>query len=208
MPKIVAIMIEAAVAILVLWVLSFLSTLLHELGHALGYMLSTGGRHWHIRVGSGKKLLETKPLTVKLLVFDGCFHPAENRINSKGKLISTLMGGPVVSLVLVAVLLLLRFGGISFNSEILSSDSIDFFINYALFLNLFILVLSIIPIHYFHGEIKGMETDGLQILNAIKAERCLNRTTKAKKARLITNEKMDRADCADHGGYGVVILLR
>ena len=171
MPKVIAVIIELIAYLCVLWVMSFLSTLLHELGHAVGYMLWTGGRHWHIRIGSGKKLLETKPLTVKLLVFDGCFHPAENRINSKGKLISTLMGGPVVSLVLVAVLLLLRFGGISFNSEILSSDSIDFFINYALFLNLFILVLSIIPIHYFHGEIKGMETDGLKILNAIKGRK-------------------------------------
>ncbi|MBR5344525.1 MAG: hypothetical protein IK127_01695 [Clostridia bacterium] len=182
MPKIVAFMIEMAVTVLALWVLSFLSTFLHELGHAFGYMLSTGGRHWHIRVGSGKKLLETKPLTVKLLVFDGCFHPAENRIDSKGMLISTLSGGPVVSLVLVAALLLLRFGSISFSSEILSSDSIDFFINYALFLNLFILVLSMIPVHYFHGEIKGMETDGLQILNAIKGREMPKQSSKSEKS--------------------------
>ena len=169
MPKIVAIMIEMAVSVLVLWVLSFLSTFLHELGHAFGYMLSTGGRHWHIRVGSWKKLLETKPLTVKLLIFDGCFDPAENRIDSKGKLISTLSGGPVVSLVLVIVLLFVRFGSVSFASGIIASGAIEFFINYALYLNVFILVLSIIPVHYFHGEIKGMETDGLKIINAIKS---------------------------------------
>ncbi len=168
MPKIVAIMIEVAVAIMVLWVLSFLSTLLHELGHAFGYMLSTGGRHWHIRVGSGKKLLETKPLTVKLLILDGCFEPAENKIDSKGKLISTLVGGPLVSLVLVIALVLLRFGDVSFNSELIAASSIEFFLNYALYVNLFILVLSIIPAHYFCGEIKGMGTDGLKIINAIK----------------------------------------
>ena len=132
-------------------------------------MLSTGGRHWHIRVGSGKKLLETKPLTVKLLVFDGCFDPAENRIDSKAKLISTLLGGPAVSLVLVIVLLLLQLGNVSFNSEMIASNSIEFFINYALFMNMFIFVLSIIPVHYFFGEIKGMETDGLKIRNALKA---------------------------------------
>ena len=171
MPKIAAIIIEAGVAVLVLWVLSFLSTLLHELGHAFGYMLSTGGRHWHIRIGSGKKLLETKPLTVKLLVFDGCFEPAENRIDSKAKLISTLSGGPAVSLVLVIVLLFLRFESVSFNSDIIASGSIEFFINYALFLNVFILIMSIIPVHYFHGEIRGMETDGLKILNAIKGKK-------------------------------------
>ena len=168
MPKIIAVIIELFACICILWVISFLSTLLHELGHAIGYMLSTGSRHWHIRVGSGKKLIETKTLTVKILVFDGCFDPAENRIDSKGKLISTLIGGPVVSLVLVIVLLILRFGGVSFNSGIIASNSIESFINYALFCNVFILALSVIPGHYFYGEIKGMETDGLKIIKAIK----------------------------------------
>ena len=171
MPKMVAIVTETAVSILVLWVLSFLSTILHELGHAFGYMLSTGDRHWHIRVGSGKKLLDTKPLTVKLIIFDGCFEPAEGRINSKAKLISMLSGGPAVSLVLVVALLLLRFGSVSFNSGMIASGSIEFFINYALYLNLFILVLAIIPVHYFFGEIMGMETDGLKVLNAIKGRK-------------------------------------
>ena len=134
MPKIIALIIELFVCICVLWVISFLSTLLHELGHAAGYMLSTGDRHWHIRVGTGKKLLETKPLTVKLLILDGCFEPAENRIDSKGKLISTLSGGPAVSLVLVVLLLILRFGSVSFDSGIIASGSIELFINYALFL--------------------------------------------------------------------------
>ena len=31
-----------------------------------------------------------------------------------------------------------------------------------------ILILSLLPAHYFHGEMKGMETDGLQILHAIR----------------------------------------
>ena len=168
MPKIIAVIIELFVCICAFWVMSFLSTLLHELGHAVGYMLSTGGRHWHIRVGSGKKLLETKTLTVKLLMLDGVFVPAENRIDSKGKLISTLSGGPVVSLVLLVIVLLMRSGGVSFNSGIIASSAIESFINFALFCNVFILISSIIPAHYICGEIKGMETDGLKIINAIK----------------------------------------
>ena len=169
MSRIIAAIIELFVCICALWAVSFLSTFFHELGHAIGYMLSTGGRHWHIRVGSGKKLVETKALTVKLLVFDGDFEPAENRIDSKGKLVSTLIGGPAVSLVLVILLLLLRFGGVSFNSEVIASSAIESFLNYALFCNAFILVFSIIPAHYFFGEIRGMETDGLKIINAIKS---------------------------------------
>ena len=50
MLKILAIIIELFASIFVLWVLTLLSTLLHEFGHAIGYMLATGDRHWHIRV--------------------------------------------------------------------------------------------------------------------------------------------------------------
>lgn len=113
MPKMIAIVIEFAALIGIFWVLWFLSTFLHEFGHALGYMLATGDWHWHIRVGWGKRLLNTKALTVNLFVFDGFF----------------------------------------------------------IFLNLFILVLSLLPIRYFFGEIKGLETDGLQIIHALKKQK-------------------------------------
>ena len=44
MPKLFAFMIELLVSLCALWFLSFLSTFMHELGHALGYMLATGDR--------------------------------------------------------------------------------------------------------------------------------------------------------------------
>lgn len=171
MPKPVAFVIELLVCICALWIVSFFSTLFHELGHAAGYMLSTGGRRWHIRVGSGKKLLDTKSLTVKLLIVDGYFDPTEDRIDTKAKLIATLSGGPAASLVLVILLLILRFGGFTFDSEIIAAETIEFFINYALIYNLFILITSIVPAHYFSGENKGTETDGLKILNTIRDRR-------------------------------------
>ncbi|MBO4331186.1 MAG: hypothetical protein J5827_03835 [Oscillospiraceae bacterium] len=168
MPKIIAAVTEISVCICVLWLISFLSALLHELGHAVGYMLATGNRHWHIRVGWGKKLLETKTLTVKLLTLDGNFDPAENRIDSKAKLIAALSGGPAVSLILAAALSYLKFGGVSYDSGIIASNSIEALITIALFCNVFIFVSSVIPARYFFGEIKGTETDGLKIINAIK----------------------------------------
>ncbi len=167
-PMIIAVMIELLFTICAVWFLTFLSTLLHELGHALGYMLVTGDRHWHIRVGWGKQLLHTKTLTVNLLVFDGVFTPSEEKIDTKAKLITTLSGGPAVSLLLVLGLSILRFGGFSFRSDILADGVIEFFLNSALYLNLFILLLSVAPVHYFFGEVKGLETDGLQILDAIR----------------------------------------
>lgn len=169
MPKIIATVIELALSVCVLWVLFFLSTFLHEVGHALGYRISTGDRHWHIRIGWGKILLKAKRLTVKLFPFDGCFLPSEkDMINTTAQLIATLAGGPAVSLILAALLLSVKFGGVSLRSEVLASSAIEFFLNSALFINLFILILSLIPTRYFHGEIKGMETDGLQIIHAIK----------------------------------------
>ena len=167
---IIAVLIELLVWLCAIWFMAFLSTLLHELGHALGYMLATGDRRWHIWVGWGKRLLHTKALTVNLLVFDGVFTPAEKKIDTRSKLIATLSGGPAVSLLLVLGLLGLRFGGASFQSDILADGTIEFFLNSALFLNLYILILSVLPVHYFFGEIKGMETDGLQIICAMSKD--------------------------------------
>ena len=168
MLKILAFIIELLALICAFWVVSFLSGLLHELGHAAGYMLATGDRDWHIRVGWGKGLLNTKRLTVNLLVFDGFFTPSKNEFESKGKLIMTLLGGPFVSLLLVAGLLALRFGGLSFESDFFADGTLESLVNTALYINLFTLILSLAPIHYFHGEMKGTESDGLQVINVIK----------------------------------------
>ena len=167
MLKIVAVMAELFISICVMWLLTFLSTFLHEFGHALGYMLSTGDRHWHIRVGWGKRLLDTEALTVNLLVFDGLFTPLEKKIDTKSKLIATLAGGPAASLLLVLILSVLRSGVFAFRSEILADGGIAYFVNYAFFCNLFLLILSLAPVHYFWGEVRGMETDGLQIIHAL-----------------------------------------
>ena len=168
MPRILAVIIEWLVLLCVLWGIFFLSTLWHECGHAVGYMLATGDRHWHIRVGWGKRLIHTKPLTVNLLVFDGFFTPAEKKIDTKAKRIATLSGGPVFSLLLTAGLSALRFGGQSFASDFFAEGTVEFFLNTAIAVNLFIFVLSVAPVRYFHGEIKGLETDGLQILRAVR----------------------------------------
>ena len=171
MPKIIAFILEMTVSFIALWFLTFLSTLLHELGHALAYKLATGDRHWHIRVGWGKRLLNTKALTVNLLVFDGLFIPGEKKIDTNRKRITTLLGGPAASLVLFLVLLILRIGGVSSQSDLLADGVLEFFLNYAFFLNLFILLLAVAPIHYFHGEVRGLESDGLQIIHAMKKNR-------------------------------------
>ena len=172
MPRAIAVIIELALLVCGLWTLSCLSTLLHEMGHALGYVLATGNGHWHIRVGSGKTLLDTRRLTVKLVPFDGCFTPLHtDAIDTDAKLIAILAGGPIASLVAVFGLSLLMLGDVPLNLGFLAPSAVESFLNSALFINVFTLVLSVIPTHYFHGEVRGMETDGLQILNAIRSRR-------------------------------------
>ena len=91
---------------------------------------------------------------MNLIPFDGFFTPLEkNRIDTTAKLITILSGGPAVSLILV-IGLLLRSGGMSFQSEIITASAAETFISTALYGNLAILVLSLIPGHYFFGEIK------------------------------------------------------
>ena len=106
-----------------------------------------------------------------MLVFDGEFTVAGNTVDSKAKLISTLSGGPILSFISVTVLLLLRFGGMAFDSDIILSSAIEYFINYALIINIFIFLTSVLPFRYFLGEIKGKESDGLKLINAIKSKR-------------------------------------
>ena len=168
MPRIIAVVVEWLAYLCALWFLTFLSTFLHEFGHALGYMLATQDSHWHIRVGWGKRLLNTKALTVNLLVFDGFFTPSDEKIDTKAKLLTMLLGGPVASLLLVVGFLFLRFGGLFFQSDILADGVVDALLNFTLYLNLFLLLFSLASMHYFGGEVRGHETDGLQIIHTIR----------------------------------------
>lgn len=163
----IAVIFELFVSLIALWILTFISTFLHELGHAIGYMIATRDRHWHIRVGWGKRLLNTKRLTVNLLVFDGLFTPLGHKIDTKSKLIMTLLGGPAFSFLLVAGLLLMRFSGLSFQSDFFSGSAVEWVLSYSLYSNLFILFASLVPSHYLWGNVKGMESDGLQVIHAM-----------------------------------------
>ena len=170
MPKIAAVIIESAVFVLASWALVFLSTLLHEIGHALGYMIASGDRRWHIRVGWGKCLIRAKVLTVNLIPFDGFFTPlGEKPLETKAKKIAMLAGGPAVSLLIAAALLPLKIRGIPPHTGFFAPGAAESFVSFALFCNLFILIQSVLPIRYLFGKIKGLESDGLQIVRIIKS---------------------------------------
>ena len=73
-----------------------------------------------------------------------------------------------MSLLLVAGLLVLKFGGISPVSEVLASGMIKSLYYIALFINLLILLWSVIPAHGFFRDMDDVGTDVMQIINALK----------------------------------------
>ena len=171
MLKLIEIIGKTVICICAVWAFSLISVLLHEFGHALGYMLVTGDRHWHIEVGQGKKLLDTKALTVKVFVIDGFFIPDENKTDSTAQLVMTLAGGPVMSLLLVTGLLVLKFGGIPLFSDVFASDMMTILFFIALIINLFILLWSVIPANGFFRNMEDVGTDMMQIISALKHPR-------------------------------------
>ncbi len=171
MLKVIEIIGKAAVFICAVWAFSLISVLLHEFGHALAYTLATGDRRWHIEVGQGKKILDTKPLTVKMFVIDGYFSPDEDKIDSTAQDVMTMSGGPIVTLLLVTGLLVLRFGGIHPFSEIFASGMIGALFYAALIINLFILFWSVFPAYGLFRNMDDVGTDVMQIINALKHHR-------------------------------------
>ena len=85
------------VRILLIWLLCLLSVLLHELGHALGYQISTGKTKWKVIAGSGPKMIGTSKYIFCLIPAGGYFIPEEEPKTNKAKII-TLAGGPSLSL--------------------------------------------------------------------------------------------------------------
>ena len=97
MPDTLAYPLEILIFLLLFWLLSFFSALLHELGHAAGYKIATGDSHWQIRIGSGKRLIHTRKFTVKLFVIDGFFCPLDDKMDTPAKRITMLGRPPGVS---------------------------------------------------------------------------------------------------------------
>ena len=170
MVRVIAFIVEMIVFICTCWVVFFLSMLVHELGHAVAYMAKTGDTHWHIRVGSGKSILKTKRLSIKLAVFDGECMCDEDKIKSTADAIVTLLGGPLFSFLTLGILLGIRLKFGVFESEIIQTSTIVSIYNIFIFVNTSLLITSLVPFRYFWGETKGMETDGLQILRIIRSK--------------------------------------
>ena len=180
------------------WFVIFLSTFVHEFGHAAAYMIKTGDTHWHIRIGCGKSILKTQRLSINLAPFDG-YCMIDDKIKSKPDLIFFLLGGPLFSFLTLVILLGIRLKFGVFESEIIAPGAIVAISNLSLFSNALILILSLAPIHYFWGENKGMKSDGLKILHIMKSKRSWSRDRSERRATTCSaRRQLPSPECQCH----------
>ena len=156
-----------AVRIVLIWLLCFLSVLLHELSHALGYRMTGGKAGWKIRAGSGPRILRTAKFTFCLLPVGGYFDPREELRTKKAKL-ATLAGGPVVSLLLAALFCACCYCLAMFMDPESTRYEILFPVSrFLLFFNFFLFIFTAVPMRY-RVVCRGSESDGSQIVQVLR----------------------------------------
>ncbi len=155
------------VRILLTWLLCLLSVLLHELGHALGYRISTGKAKWKVIAGSGPRMIGTSKYIFCLIPAGGYFIPGEEPKTNKAKII-TLAGGPFVSLLQAILYGIICFCILEFvqTGSSLHEILLPVF-TFLLYFNFFQFIFTVIPIRY-RIICRGFESDGLQIIHALK----------------------------------------
>lgn len=152
--------VRVIVTIIAAWLFFFLTTLIHEMGHMLGYIICAGKKAvaWHITVGIGTQLLKTKRLTICIVpFFNGYFQLADTASLTKKEALVMLSGGPIASLLMTIVLL------VSCNS-IFTDQAIIF----AMYCNFSQFLFTIIPVRYPSWIWSGAKSDGLQMLQLMK----------------------------------------
>ena len=155
------------VRIFLIWLLCLFSVLLHELGHAAGYRISGGKAAWKVVAGSGPKLISVSRFTFGLIPAGGNFVPAEEPETDKGQIVM-FAGGPFVSLLQAVLYRIIYFciaegiqPGSSLREILLPASA------FLMYFNFFQFLFTVIPIRY-RIVCRGFESDGLQILHALK----------------------------------------
>ena len=157
------------VRILLIWLLCFLSVLLHELGHALGYRITGGKAEWEIRAGSGPEILSTAKFTFCLIPMGGYYDPREEPGTRKLKL-STLAGGPLITLLLATLFCACHICAAGLMDPENALYDILFPVSrFVMFYNSFLFLFTAVPMRY-RVICRGHESDGLQIVHALKHE--------------------------------------
>lgn len=142
-----------------------LSVLLHEIGHAIIYIIFTSGdvkiyigdvpseriqfRFGRLSIGFNNWLLRNT----------GGVESSEN-IETKRKGLLLYIAGPLMNIILIAVMLLLYF-----NPNVIHSLAFGkYSILLLMMVNIYFLLFSLVPMKWHSGPMKGVKNDGTRIL--------------------------------------------
>lgn len=149
-----------------LWIIfTFVFGFLHELGHAAMSRVFFKDRAWIITIGSGVPVLTTKRLIINTWFF------AAGKINysvkegKKSHHIARAAGGFIVNIILAILIFLFAM---QYSSHVYELPFWWPALPIALFVNILYAIATLIPVTYPYGVVKGMPSDGLQILRLIK----------------------------------------
>ena len=155
------------VRILLICFLCLISVLLHELGHAFCYRISSGKAGWKVITGSGPRMIGKSKYIFCLIPAGGYFIPKEAPERNKAKVLM-YAGGPILSLMQAVLYGIIYFcfpefvrPGSNLYEILLSVSAFLFYFNF------FQCLFTVIPIRY-RVVCRGFESDGLQIVHALK----------------------------------------
>lgn len=153
--------------IVFLWLGLAISVLVHETGHMAGYRLAKGEGDWTIQVGFGRKFIKTKHFDIRIIPFSGVYHDTAP-VYTKAQTLLCSAGGPALNLLLILILFALHSSSLSETSAFIDhyGPTWDIIRSY----NIIMFVSAIIPVRYpvFFPVIGGMESDGMNILKALR----------------------------------------
>ena len=159
---------ELMINLLVWPVLWFVAIFLHELGHAIMYQIAFSCSDWKIVLGSGRPIFKSRKLEINTLFFvGGLFIPQRKYEAKRLRLNLVSLGGSFANVIIILCVLAIShfLSGLDFyriHGAIIFL--IETILSAALIANVFMFIVSILPMTYSFGILKGKPSDGLRIL--------------------------------------------
>lgn len=148
------------------WIILLIITLVHEMGHAFMYKIFFRDKYWHIEVGRGRTIIKLRKFTIRIIPASGFCHFDPQSKGSKIQYIMTYLGGPLASL-LIVVLTTLLLQLTKARDLTIQQENWVWFLEFAFWASFCSFVLTILPIKYPHGYLKGLNSDALRAINCV-----------------------------------------
>ena len=169
MKLIIGFMFEVLVLIFLIWIINMFSIFVHEIGHAIGYIIATKNNNWNVRIGKGKIICKIGRFNIHLTPSTGCFYPIDMKEElSKTKIIDILIGGPLGSFLLLILLILLRNNINSLEPSIITLKTLICLTNYDIIFNIAMFITSVVPYKPRTWLLNGYVSDSYKILKLFK----------------------------------------